>query len=120
MTRRTWTPRRKLAVFEAHSGRCHLCHGKIDGTREPWELEHIIPLAMGGADDETNVAPAHVACHRAKTTKDAGQIAKANRVRAKHKGSRVQLCHGLGLAPGKRNHIFANALPTPARRFRCA
>lgn len=87
MTRRTWTPRRKLAVFDAHSGRCHLCHGKIDGTRESWELEHIIPLAMGGADDETNVAPAHVACHRAKTTKDAGQIAKANRVRAKHNGA---------------------------------
>ena len=87
MTRRTWTPRRKLAVFETFEGRCHLCGLKIDGTREPWQLEHLIPLAMGGADDETNVAPAHVDCHARKTTKDRAQIAKANRVRAKHNGA---------------------------------
>lgn len=86
--RRTWTPKRKLAVFEAHGGICHLCGAKIDGTREPWELEHIIPIALGGADDETNAKPAHVACHRAKTTQDVAQIAKANRVRAKHFGAK--------------------------------
>lgn len=88
MTRRTWTPRRKLAVFETHGGKCHICGQKIDGAREPWELEHLIPVAMGGEDDETNVAPAHVACHSAKTKKDRKQIAKANRVRAKHNGAK--------------------------------
>lgn len=25
MTRRTWTAKRKLAVFEARGGRCHIC-----------------------------------------------------------------------------------------------
>lgn len=88
MTRRTWTPRRKLAVFETHGGKCHICGQKIDGAREPWELEHLIPIAMGGDDDETNAAPAHVSCHAQKTTTDRKQIAKANRVRAKHNGAK--------------------------------
>lgn len=90
MTRRTWTSRRKLAVFEAHAGRCHICGGKIDGTREAWELEHIIPIAMGGEDDETNAAPAHASCHKGKTATDKAQIAKANRVRAKHNGAKAK------------------------------
>lgn len=89
MTRRTWTAKRKLAVFEAHGGRCHICGEKIDGTREPWELEHIVPIALGGADDETNAAPAHVSCHKPKTARDVAQIAKANRVRAKHNGAKA-------------------------------
>lgn len=87
MTRRTWTPLRKMKVFEVHQGRCHICGERIDGTREPWDLEHLIPIAMGGADDETNVAPAHVACHKGKTATDKVQIAKANRVRGKHIGA---------------------------------
>jgi 5-methylcytosine-specific restriction enzyme A len=33
------------------------------------------------------MAPAHVACHRAKTKGDARQIAKAKRVKAKHEGA---------------------------------
>lgn len=97
--RRKWTPKRRLAVFEAHKGTCHLCGDKIDGTREAWELEHVIPLAMGGDDDETNVAPAHKSCHAAKTVIDAGNLAKANRVRAKHYGAHVSK-HPL---PGSRN-----------------
>ena len=87
MTRRSWTPRRRLALFEAHKGVCHLCGQKIDGTRDTWEIEHIIPIAMGGGDDEGNCAPAHASCHKAKTSTDKGQIAKANRVRAKHQGA---------------------------------
>lgn len=85
--RRTWTPLQRLKVFEAHAGLCHICGGIIDGTREAWEIEHLIPLALGGDDDEGNVAPAHKACHSVKTSKDRGQIAKANRVRAKHLGA---------------------------------
>ena len=88
MARRSWTIRRKLAVFEVHSGKCHICGLRIDGTKEAWELEHLVPIAMGGEDDETNVAPAHVKCHKGKTKTDVAQIAKANRVRAKHNGAK--------------------------------
>ena len=87
MTRRRWTPRRRLSLFEAHEGRCHICGGKIDGTRERWDVEHVIPLALWGDDDEANCAPAHESCHKGKTATDKGQIAKAERVRAKHNGA---------------------------------
>ena len=88
MTRRSWTKRRRLALFEAHKGVCHICRCKIDGTKDLWDVEHIIPIAMGGDDDEGNCAPAHAACHKSKTSADRKQIAKADRVRAKHFGAR--------------------------------
>ena len=87
MTRRSWTPRRRLALFEAHNGLCHICRETIDGTRERWDVEHIIPIALGGDDDENNAAPAHEQCHKIKTATDKAQVAKANRVRAKHHGA---------------------------------
>ncbi|WP_170167094.1 HNH endonuclease [Paracoccus methylarcula] len=76
-------------MFETHGGTCHICGGKVQ-VGESWDLEHVIPLAMGGEDDEGNVAPAHTACHREKTSEDAAQIAKANRVRAKHFGAKSE------------------------------
>ena len=85
--RRSWTLLQRSALFDAHKGICHICGYAIDGVREGFEVEHIIPIAMGGADDETNAAPAHVKCHKSKTKVDVAQIAKANRVRAKHIGA---------------------------------
>ncbi len=88
--RRSWTMLRKAAVFQAHGGICHLCGEKIDGTRERWDLEHIIAIARGGADDESNVAPAHVDCHKPKTAEDRRLMAKEARVKAKHIGAKPQ------------------------------
>jgi 5-methylcytosine-specific restriction protein A len=88
MTRRTWTAKRKLALFEAHRGICHICGWPIDGTREAWDVEHVVPVALGGEDAEANCAPAHVRCHRQKTAGDVARIAKAERVRAKHNGAK--------------------------------
>ncbi len=87
MTRIRRTLLQRLAIFEAHGGRCHICGERIDGPRERWDVEHVIPLALGGEDEDGNVAPAHVACHARKTTQDRRDIAKANRVRAKHQGA---------------------------------
>lgn len=89
MTRSRWSRTRLAALFLAHDGRCHICGGKI-GPGEAWDLEHRIPLALGGEDDEANCAPAHRKCHAAKTAADIGQIAKSKRVRAKHIGARAQ------------------------------
>lgn len=75
---------RKLAIFVAAKGICHLCGGYIHG--KPWEVEHVIPLAMGGADDETNMRPAHKACHAPKTAEDVADIARAKRREAKNIG----------------------------------
>lgn len=88
MTRRRMTPKRRAQIFVAHDGVCHICDGKIDGTREAWEIEHIIPLGISGDDSDGNLAPAHQHCHRAKTKADARDIAKARRVNEKHHGAR--------------------------------
>jgi len=84
--RRTLTPLQRLKVFEAARAYCHLCGQKIQ-VGERWEVEHRIPLAMGGADDETNMSPAHVACHVEKTRVDRRDLAKVDRIRAKHRGA---------------------------------
>src|SRR6056297_2954082 len=69
MTRRM-SAKRRAAVFAAHDGLCHICEGKI-GVGEAWEVEHRIPLEISGDDSDGNLAPAHIACHRAKTKGDA-------------------------------------------------
>lgn len=89
MTRRTWTTLQRAQIFLLHKGQCHLCPHKIDGGKERWDLEHIIPLAMGGKDEIENLAPAHVDCHKDKTKSDKANIAKAKRREAKHIGARA-------------------------------
>jgi hypothetical protein len=77
-----------VALFAAHDGKCHLCNGKIQ-VGEAWERSHPIPLELGGADDESNWACAHKACHRTHTsTVDIPNIARAKRRYAKHIGAR--------------------------------
>lgn len=87
--RKNMTPRLRLKIWEAYKGICVLCNGKIDGVRERWVAEHIIPLSLGGADDESNMAPVHEGCALAKTFGKSGDIAKAakaKRVKSKHLG----------------------------------
>jgi 5-methylcytosine-specific restriction protein A len=87
MTRRSLTKLQRVRVFDAAGGICHLCQTKIH-VGERWEVEHVKPLSMNGADDEGNMAPAHVSCHRVKTSAEAGPRAKADRARARHLGIR--------------------------------
>lgn len=84
-----WSLSRKqhLAVHHAHGGICHICGEGINLAREKFEVEHVIPLALGGADSFANLRPAHIGCHAEKTASDVRKIAKAKRVRAKHDGT---------------------------------
>jgi len=85
--RRAMSRMRRLRIFEAGKGICYLCDHCIH-VGEKWDVEHIVPLALGGADDVTNMAPAHKACHAPKTAADFGRIAKAKRMKARHIGIR--------------------------------
>ncbi|MDG4650092.1 HNH endonuclease signature motif containing protein [Roseibacterium sp. SDUM158017] len=89
MTRRMSMTRR-VRIFEAAEGVCHICGHVIDGTREAWDVDHVVPYALTRDDSDDNLRPAHELCHRgtgSKTSDDVARIAKAKRVRAKHIGA---------------------------------
>lgn len=53
-------PRR---VFEIHGGRCGICEEFVVGE---FDVDHVIPLALGGDHSYVNTQPAHPGCNRAK------------------------------------------------------
>lgn len=53
---------RKLVWFR-DAGVCHLCGLLVTGD---WQLEHVVPLAMGGAHSYQNTAVSHPACNQSK------------------------------------------------------
>jgi len=50
------------------------------------EVDHIVPLALGGRDSDDNLETLCPVHHRQKTRLDARLIAKAKRAGAKHRG----------------------------------
>ena len=86
MTRRSLTRAQRVRIFDAHNGRCHICGQKIDGVREQWDADHVVPRGLTGSDDLKEYAPAHKDCHKAKTKEDNRTVKKAVRARAKHLG----------------------------------
>ena len=91
--RRAFTQKQRAEAFLKANGRCERCQTKLAGT---WELDHVIPLWMGGAHDPANWQCLCVACHRcAKTPEDATARAKVKRLHKKadplfRKPSRLQ------------------------------
>jgi len=76
----------RARVFERHGGRCAISGRKI-AAGEPWDLDHRIPLSMGGLHAESNLQPVSADKHREKTAVEAGIRAKVDRVRLKHIGA---------------------------------
>lgn len=88
--RKSLNSKERARLFELHGGRCHICKAKIDGVREAWDIEHVIPFAMTRDDSDENRQPAHrEKCHAAKTKQDVKAIAKAKRVQARHTGAKA-------------------------------
>ncbi len=79
-----WRTRR----FEAHKGVCVICKHAIDVPKDRWIAEHIIPLGLGGKDEDENIGPAHETCAAAKTKLDIAAITKAKNVKAKYIGAK--------------------------------
>lgn len=56
---------------------------------QAWDIDHVLPLALGGTNDAANLRPAHAKCHRgvgSKTSDDVKAIARADRLAKKHFG----------------------------------
>jgi 5-methylcytosine-specific restriction endonuclease McrA len=93
---------------------CHLCGLPIK-QGEAWHVEHIVALACGGADDDANMAPAHIDCHAPKTKDDVRAAAKIKRIAARHVGATPppkQRIANRGFAKREREE----RIPVPARR----
>jgi 5-methylcytosine-specific restriction endonuclease McrA len=58
--------RRAAAIIRATATRCHLC-GQPARPGDPWQADHIIPIADGGHTGP--LAPAHRSCNIAKSNR---------------------------------------------------
>ena len=88
VTRRSISKKERMELFNDRKGICHICGDKIYAGQD-WEVEHIIPVALGGDDRGKNLDLAHIQCHRSKTKADVGRIAKAKRQAARHLGKKL-------------------------------
>lgn len=82
--RKGFTPKQRADVFTRAGGRCGVCGGKI-AAAFAWEVEHRVPLALGGTNEPDNLEPVHAdlapfGCHAKKTRADVKAIAKAKRL----------------------------------------
>lgn len=82
-------PRVRLRVFEREGGICHITGQKI-ATGEAWQLDHRIPLILGGEHRESNLFPALVEPHKRKTATEMKIKSKIARIKAKHLGIKKQ------------------------------
>lgn len=85
--RRPLSTTQRLELFLAAKGHCQRCGWRLQpGSR--WEVDHVVPLALGGRDEVCNLQVLCVACHGGKTAReDLPAIAKARRVEARHWGA---------------------------------
>lgn len=66
---------RRKRVLEGLQYVCHVCGGI--GAPDQMEVDHVIPLSEGGADDERNLAPIHKSpCHVEKTAAESARARK--------------------------------------------
>ena len=80
--RRKMTPQRVLKIYLAANGRCHVCGLKLPPGTD-YEVDHIIALENGGTDDDNNLAPAHIDCHKGKSEDDHGVASHGRKMAAK-------------------------------------
>jgi hypothetical protein len=102
------TPTQRLKLFEQHKGVCGIC-GQYIQAGHRWIVEHLTPLALGGTNDNANLAPVHEACAAAKTKDDMKRVVKAKRQKMAH----------LGIKPQKGPRIVSRGFPKreKTRRF---
>lgn len=69
----------RLRVVEQAGNRCGYCLGEQQYVYAPLEIDHILPTAAGGTDDEANLWLACGLCNSHKSTKTHGFDKLSNR-----------------------------------------
>lgn len=95
--RQKLSKKQRLECFVRHAGQCYLCGTSIR-PGETWEVEHLLPVGLGGDNGVDNLRPAHTRCHKPKTKDDVGKMRKADRLKAKHFGAKQKT----GSIPGSK------------------
>ncbi len=67
MKRRNVSKLTKATLFNKQKGKCNLCSDKL---KIPFVTDHIIPLELGGSDNEENLQLLCWDCDLIKTSKD--------------------------------------------------
>lgn len=62
--------RRRRDIFQKCSGKCHYC-GTVLTLDGAWHIEHMMPRALDGTDDITNLVAACVQCNLKKADRTA-------------------------------------------------
>lgn len=78
-------PRVRLRVWEHGIGHCAECGRKIMAG-ETWEIDHRVPLILGGEHREFNLWVICLWCHRSKTRAEMAAKSVSYHKRAKHSG----------------------------------
>ena len=87
--RPTFSTSFRLNLFLKRKGTCAACSQKIDAGKA-WDIDHILPLALGGTNAPDNLQILCRPCHRSKTShSDIPRIAKTKRLKAHHLGARA-------------------------------
>ena len=87
MTRRRYlTAKAKAEIYWAQYENCDECGDDV--TLADIEWDHILPLCLGGSNDPENFHGICHTCHTAKTKKEAGMRAKADRQKESHEGTK--------------------------------
>lgn len=97
-TRKRISQRARLQMASDQNYRCGCdtpgCWLEVTGG---WEVDHVIALALGGADTHENCALLNRSCHRgagSKTSRDVRVIAKAKRQQRYHETGRSRARKG--------------------------
>jgi len=88
MKRQAFSTTFRLSLFLEQKGTCQSCKLTIQAG-QAWDIDHILPIALGGTNEPENLQILCRPCHRSKTTQsDIPRIAKTKRLKAKHLGAR--------------------------------
>lgn len=85
MTRRRFSETAYERRLDEFNRCCALCGIKTGGAAG-LEWDHVLPLKMGGDDELANLQPLCRGCHKTKTKRDQGHIAKAKRMQRRSAG----------------------------------
>lgn len=82
--RKAMTSRRRERIIAQHGARCYCC--QAEGV--PLDIDHWVPLFLGGSEDDENLRPLCQPCHRKKTAQENRVRGKINRLSGRNKPKR--------------------------------